>query len=45
MGTDLNRITNRGISNDCELLKEIFNTLSQQRNANQNYFAIASSTY
>ena len=30
------RILNKGISNDKEALKEIFNILSHQKNANQN---------
>jgi hypothetical protein len=44
MGTDLNRILNRGISNGWEALKEMFNILSHQGNANQNNFEIASYT-
>jgi hypothetical protein len=33
-GTELNRILSRNISNDLEALKEIFNSLDHQGNAN-----------
>lgn len=36
MGTNINRVLNKGISNGLEILKEMFNTLSHQGNANQN---------
>lgn len=39
------RILNKGISNICEILKEIFNILSLQGNANKNYFEILSHTF
>jgi hypothetical protein len=42
--TDLNRIFNRGTSDDGETLKEMVNIISHQRNANQNCFEIPSYT-
>jgi hypothetical protein len=36
----LNRILNRGVSRGQETLKEMFNILSHQGNANQNDFEI-----
>ena len=38
MGINLNRILNREITNGTETLKEMFDILSHQENANENNF-------
>ena len=44
MGTDLNRIPNRRISNGQKTFKELFNIFSHEENANQNDSKIPSYT-
>ena len=44
-GVQIETDLKRGNLNGCETLKEMFNILSHQGNANQNYFEISSHTY